>query len=358
MNSQSEPLPTLVTLLTRHRDEIAVSWAEAVRQLPGSRYREQEPGELKSSAARGLDALIQWLDDGSTAAIDTYLDDISLLRVRLGFDIGEVIEGLLLVRETALPFVWQTFPVGSPQACEAVARLDEGYRLILSRFGRLYADMVHKNLYEQQQRTALMEERQRLARELHDSVTQSMYTVTLYAQAAADLIAAGQAGEAAETLHELRETAQEALREMRLLIFELRPPALEKEGLAAALQARLDAVEARAGLQTELSVEGLQRLPLPLEETLYRVAQEAINNVLKHAHARRVQVHLEFGLENVCMQVSDDGAGFEPASSDQTRGLGLRGMAERLQPFGGALEIKSAPGGGTTVAVEIPIHSS
>ena len=96
-----------------------------------------------------------------------------------------------------------------------------------------------------------------------------------------------------KNLQELRKTALDALKEMRLLIFELRPPLLEKEGLAAALQARLDAVEGRAGLKTELQVEISERLPGNIEEGFYRIAQEALNNVLKHAHARRVLIELE-----------------------------------------------------------------
>ncbi len=296
-----------------------------------------------------LDALITAQRTGSDAATEAYLAQVSLLRAQLGFDIGEVIEGLLLLRETALPFIWQAFPAGSPEVRQTIALLDAGLRRMLGRFGHLYAETVQARLYEQQQ----MEERQRLARDLHDSVTQSLYSVTLYAQAVADLLAAGQAGEARKTVRELQDTAQEALREMRLLIFELRPPALEKEGLLAALQARLEAVEARAGLKTELYFEEQQRLPLALEEALYRIAQEAINNVLKHARARCVTVHLQFGPKTVCLQVSDDGVGFDPASAHNKGGLGLRGMKERVEHIGGRLSISSSPGQGTQVTVEI-----
>ena len=134
-------------------------------------------------------------------------------------------------------------------------------------------------LYEQAQQLAVVEERNRLARELHDSVTQALYGVTLYAEAAARLLSLGEMGMAADHLRELRDTAQEALREMRLLIFELRPPLLQEEGLVAALQARLEAVEERAGLETEFKVEGEGRLPLEIEEELYRIAQEALREM-------------------------------------------------------------------------------
>jgi signal transduction histidine kinase len=206
-------------------------------------------------------------------------------------------------------------------------------------------------LYDQVQQTALLEERSRLARELHDSVTQSLYSVTLYAEAAARLFSAGDTQTAAENLRELRDTAKEALREMRLLIYELRPPALETGGLAGALQARLDAVEARAGLQTELEVEGTDRLSSTVQEELYHIAREALNNLLKHARAHSVCVHLSFQKTQTWLEICDDGVGFNPDEIQASGGLGIFGMKERAQRIGAHLEIQSAPAKGTTVRV-------
>ena len=170
----------------------------------------------------------------------------------------------------------------------------------------------HARLQQQAEQLAVLEERQRLARELHDSVTQSLYSVTLYANAAALALAAGKEDVTAGYLQELQETAQEGMRDMRLLIFQLHPPVLETEGLVAALQARLAAVEGRAGLQTEFRVEGERRLPIAIERELYWIAQEALNNVRKHAAARHVTVHLHFTAATVCLEVVDDGVGFDP----------------------------------------------
>ena len=212
-------------------------------------------------------------------------------------------------------------------------------------------------LYEQAQQLAVVEERQRLARELHDSVTQTLYSVTLYAQAADMAVSAGKQDEAVENLGELRNMAREAMTEMRLLIFELHPPRLEEEGLAAALQGRLASVETRTGLHTELHVEGERRLLLSFEEELYWITQEALNNVVKHAQAKEVTVRLQFDDESVCLEVQDDGTGFEPAKAQQSGGMGLRGMGERSQRMNGNLEIESAPGHGTILKVrtEIPL---
>jgi signal transduction histidine kinase len=209
-------------------------------------------------------------------------------------------------------------------------------------------------LYEQAEQSAAIAERNRLAHELHDSVTQSLYSVTLYAEAAARLLTAGKQSEAADHLRELRDTAQEALREMRLLIFELHPPVLEKSGLAGALQARLDAVEGRGGMQTELQIEGVEHLSPPVRAELYHVALEALNNALKHARARHVRVHVRFLDTATCLEVGDDGVGFEPSAAQGGGGLGLDGMKERAQRIGGKLQVESAPGQGTRVRIEAP----
>jgi signal transduction histidine kinase len=226
------------------------------------------------------------------------------------------------------------------------------------RVASLFADqaaicMEHARLVEQAERGAVVEERQRLARELHDSVTQSLYSVSLYADATALALAAGKKEVAANNLRELRDTARQAMRDMRLLIFELHPPVLELEGLAAALQARLAAVETRAGLETDLQVDGEKRLPLATERELYGIAQEALNNVIKHSHARAVTVQLRYSGAGACLEVRDDGLGFDAISARAGGGMGLRGIEERAARIGGRLELDSEPGRGTRVRVTI-----
>ncbi|HEX2986690.1 MAG TPA: histidine kinase, partial [Chloroflexota bacterium] len=310
--------------------------------------------ELRGSIPRSLDAIIEALSTRSFEAVDRYLADISQLRWQLGFDIGEVIEGLLLLREAVLPHLRTGLHPGSDEAYQTVAAFDECLRYTLGRFGHLYAQAIRKHLEEQQRHTAIMEERQRLARALHDSVTQSLYSMTLYTEAAASMLAAGNHGKVAEHLQTLQETAQDTLSEMRLLIFELHPPILEKEGLVAALQARLDGVEARGGVQTGLLVEGTGVLSITLEEELYRIAQEALNNVLNHARARRVTVRLRLSEEETLLEITDDGIGFDQATVQDRRGFGLSSMDERVRMLGGALQIESRLGEGTRVTARIP----
>ncbi|MGD8243956.1 MAG: GAF domain-containing protein [Anaerolineae bacterium] len=232
---------------------------------------------------------------------------------------------------------------------------DESDLVVLQSLANQAAIAIENaRLYEQAQRLAVVEERQRLARELHDSVTQALYGTTLYAEAATRQLATGEVELAGDHLRELRDTAQEALREMRLLIFELRPSILDSEGLVNALRARLEAVEERAGLEVELRLEGEIAFPTAFEEGLYRIAQEALNNTLKHAFARRVSVSLEQDERVLILEIADDGVGFDPSTAVEGGGLGLDGMIERAVQMGAELVLDSKPGAGTRVRVEIP----
>ena len=223
--------------------------------------------------------------------------------------------------------------------------------LVLRRQVRLVAEL--RLLRGRAEQAAVLEERQRLSRELHDSVTQALYGISLYAEAAGRALTDGDTQPVAANLQEIRDTTQEALGEMRLLLFELRPPLLQEHGLAAALGARLRAVEVRAGLVTELECEGDERLSADNEQELYRLAQEALNNVLKHAHAARVSVRLSVANSHASMDIADDGVGFDPALQDG-HGFGLTGMRERAERLGGTLRIESSPGAGTRLQVEVP----
>jgi PAS domain S-box-containing protein len=210
----------------------------------------------------------------------------------------------------------------------------------------------------QVQQSATVEERARLARDLHDSVTQSLYSVTLLAEASSRLLTAGDQETASSHLRELRDTAQESLREMRMLIYELRPIHLEKSGLAEALRMRLEAVEARSGIKTVLDVEGQEQLSFDVKQELYQIAQESLNNVLKHANASSVRMRLRFSSSETLVEIADDGIGYSVDEVINGGGLGLSGMKERARKIGGKLEIDSAPGQGTTVRITITVKTA
>jgi len=214
----------------------------------------------------------------------------------------------------------------------------------------------HARLYQQAERLAVMEERQRLARDLHDSVTQSLYSLTLFAETGLRAAVAGDLEHVEAYFGRLAETAQDALKEMRLLVYELRPPALEREGLVGAIQRRLDAVERRAGVRARVLADATIELPRAVEEGLYRIAQEALNNALKHAEATTVTVRIGILDGRVELEVSDDGVGFDCDAIANGGGMGLVSMRERAEELGSALQIASAPGRGTTVSVSVEAY--
>jgi signal transduction histidine kinase len=206
-------------------------------------------------------------------------------------------------------------------------------------------------LREQAGEAAALDERNRLARELHDSVTQSLYSVTLYAEAAARQMEAGNDPAVIDHLRDLRDTSRDALREMRLLIYELRPPEIERTGLAAALRARLQAVETRGGVRAELIQDGDENIPAAVQQELYHIAREALNNSLKHSLANHLTVRLFYRPDETALEVEDDGAGFDSEAGMEAGGMGLRTMRERAQRLGAELELRTALGQGTLVRV-------
>ena len=210
-------------------------------------------------------------------------------------------------------------------------------------------------LHEQAKHVAVLEERQRLARDLHDSVTQSLYGLNLYAEAAAGHLALGQLDQVRQHLNDIQNTAQESLTEIRLLIYELRPPILEQEGLVAALQNRLYSVESRAELKSNLKSNLEERLPLAIEEGLYRIAQEALNNTLKHANAKKIGISILQDKGTITMEISDDGKGFDPVTACQDGCLGILSMQERASVQDWNFNVDSSPGMGTRIRVKVKL---
>jgi signal transduction histidine kinase len=211
-------------------------------------------------------------------------------------------------------------------------------------------------LRAQAERLAVAEERNRLARALHDSVTQSLYSVTLFAEAGRNLAQAEAHKRASRYFDDVLQTSQQALKEMRLLVHNLRPSALEQEGLIRALQHRLNAVEGRAGIHHQLIVADDLRLPADTEEALYHISQEALNNAIKHAFASEVTVQISQADDGwVELQICDNGQGFEPEAAVTSGGLGLTSIHERVALLGGTVIFQSAPEQGTRIVVQLPV---
>jgi PAS domain S-box-containing protein len=201
--------------------------------------------------------------------------------------------------------------------------------------------------------TIALSERRSLMRDLHDSVSQRLYGLVAITEAAQAALEAGEKVDPPELLARIGEHARQAVREMRLFLYQIRPIDVEKEGIIAVLHHRLAAVEGRANLKARLLADEDIPLSKDKEVALYFISQEALNNIMKHAYAKSVLVTLKRGKQNVILEVRDDGKGFDPRKAD-TNGMGLRNMKERTAQIGGKLKVTSKPGHGTRIVITVP----
>ncbi|MDN5765932.1 MAG: histidine kinase [Humibacillus sp.] len=233
---------------------------------------------------------------------------------------------------------------------------DRGYLVALA--DQAAVAVRNSTLFRAAERNAALEERHRLSRELHDSVSQALFSMTLHARTAQrHLKSEGLPDDhpVAIEVEQLHGLTQAALAEMRALVFELRPGALEAEGLAAALTKQAAAITAREGLLIDVHAPD-SRLGLDpaVEEHLYRIALEALHNIVKHAGATPVHVDLEYTDARLVLRVRDDGAGFNP-TLDRPGHLGLTTMRERADAIGATFDLTSAPGRGCEITVAVPL---
>ncbi|MEA2268939.1 MAG: hypothetical protein QOC64_1549 [Solirubrobacteraceae bacterium] len=213
--------------------------------------------------------------------------------------------------------------------------------------------IVNARLYERSRELSVVEERTRVARELHDSVTQNLFGVVLAAEAAATLLERD-APAARAQIERVQDLARAGMEELRSLIFELRPAALADEGLAATLRKHVGVLRHVHQHDIALKVGGTPRLGGTTDGEVFRIAQEALHNALRHAHAEHIRIGLDARDGGLVLTVDDDGIGFDPASAAlRSRRLGLTSMEERARAMGGSLTIASEPGSGTRVRLEL-----
>ena len=213
----------------------------------------------------------------------------------------------------------------------------------------------HARLYEGSRELSVLDERNRLARDLHDAITQSLFSLRLTIETAASMLA-GDPSRAGDELERARALVEALFVELRSLIFELRPPALDADGLVGTVRKHLEVVGRANDLAVEVTVTDDRRLPDAAERELFRIVQEAVNNVVRHAQACSLTIALDLGPTSAKIAIHDDGIGFVPdARPVRSRRLGLTSMKERAQRLGGKLAIESSPGQGTTVRVEAPV---
>jgi signal transduction histidine kinase len=332
-------------------DEITARVMTALNANAGFIHLREEAGSrLYLAVQRGLsvpsaieDILAQTLTQGETVFIADVSGDGHLQLTGVPPEAVRLVMAPLLVGDQALGVFSLMCWGGALFNVEEIALLTS----IAEQVGVIVANARLR------QQTALLEERQRIARDLHDSVTQSLYGLVTLTEAGQldlqthDLAAIGQ------TFDRLGETARQTLKELRLFIYQLNPPVLEEEGLIGALHLRLATVEGRSDVQVRLLADETIRLPLPIETELYHIANEALNNILKHARAHSITVYLSREDGHIVLDVIDDGCGFDVAAARANGGLGLKNQLERVRRFGGVLKITSLPGQGTRVRASV-----
>ncbi|MEV5008622.1 GAF domain-containing sensor histidine kinase [Streptomyces sp. NPDC055692] len=214
--------------------------------------------------------------------------------------------------------------------------------------------LTNARLYERSRELTIAEERSRLAHELHDAVSQKLFSLRLTAQAATALVDRDPARAKGE-LQQVAVLAAEAVDELRAAVVELRPAALDEDGLVATLRTQIQVLDRAHSARVTFTTRGIRALPAAQEEAMLRVAQEALHNALRHARADHVDVTLDRRGGGAVLRITDDGTGFDPNAVRRAgRHLGLVSMRDRASVAGGRLTVESEPGKGTAIEMEVP----
>jgi signal transduction histidine kinase/outer membrane protein assembly factor BamB len=285
-----------------------------------------------------------------------------LLRIKASNQDGIWNETGISVRVTVVPPIWQTVwfriaIVGCLLALAVTAywvriKTIQAYNRELERQVRDRTKEIER-LFEKTKELAVVEERNRLARELHDSAKQKAFAALAQLGTANGLLKKNPKA-AMKPLIEAENLVYEVIEELTFLIQEMYPLALKEKGLAATLREYVFEWEGRTDIQAEVRIDDEQNLSLEFEQAIFRVVQEALSNVSRHSHAKHVEVVLSYGKDNLDLVIADNGCGFDPEA--KPTGVGLRSIRERIESLGGVVGIESLPECGTRLTVNLPIN--
>ncbi|MCX5259888.1 GAF domain-containing sensor histidine kinase [Streptomyces canus] len=243
-------------------------------------------------------------------------------------------------------------PCPKPEGSCGFTEEDEELLGILAQHAAIA--LTNARLYERSRELTIAEERSRLAHELHDAVSQKLFSLRLTAQAAAALVDRDPT-RAKDEMQQVATLAAEATDELRAAVVELRPAALDEDGLTATLRTHVQVLDRAHTARVTFAARSFRALPAAQEEAMLRVAQEALHNALRHSGAAHVDVTVDRRDGGAVLRVTDDGRGFDPQSIRRAgRHLGLVSMRDRTSGVGGTLTVESAPGKGTTIEMEVP----
>jgi len=340
----------------------------ALNDLAGSLTRSLNPDEIIGDALNALRAIVPASDArgylvragrlcqvGSAAMASAPLADAAGRSVREAVLVDRVVDR---ERVIAVPLTGGDAPLGALVVRTRRRRpLEQSVRLFRAIGDQVGLALRTAELSAESQKTAVLSERARLAREIHDTLAQQLTAVVLQLEAAEGLVTRD-AGRARFALDTAREMARSALQEARRSVWDLRPTPLTATGLMAALAAEVDQWHERSGIPATFGADGIRR-PLSLtpaaEVALLRILQEALTNVGRHSGAARVAVRVERVGDDVRLTIEDDGAGFASGEGAREGSFGLLGMAERARLAGGTLTVASVPGTGTVLTVQLPL---
>ncbi|MFD9027744.1 GAF domain-containing sensor histidine kinase [Streptomyces parvulus] len=265
---------------------------------------------------------------------------------------GDEIIGALFLANKLCPDAEEDAPTPKRKDTCGFTQDDEELLGILAQHAAIA--LTNARLYERSRELTIAEERSRLAHELHDAVSQKLFSLRLTAQAARALVDRDPARAKGE-LQQVAALAAEAADELRAAVVELRPAALEEDGLVATLRTQIQVLDRAHAARVTFTGHGVKALPAAQEEAMLRVAQEALHNALRHSGAAHVDVTLHRSGTGAVLRVTDNGDGFEPRTVRRAgRHLGLVSMRDRANGTGGRLTVQSAPGKGTTIEMEVP----
>jgi PAS domain S-box-containing protein len=331
------------------------------------RVSEQRYRQLFSRMTPGF-ALHEIITDDDGIAIDyRFLEANSAFERMTGLHVDEILGRTVLEVLPGLEHSW--IERYGPVALDGRAIEFEDFSALLGRhysivayspepgrFATIFTDITERKstedaLRESERAAAAQEERSRLARDLHDSVTQALFAVSLRAESLTQADALDSSPAIADAVQEVSQLSRSALAQMRTMLFELRGDPLDHVPIRQLLRNTVEATESRVDTAMKLTIDGDAQLPTGLYMAVYRITQEALNNVARHAKARHAWVDLKSSPSRVRLSVSDDGRGFDPGSVGPAH-LGLRSMRERAAETGARLLIDSSPGKGTRVVLE------
>jgi nitrate/nitrite-specific signal transduction histidine kinase len=321
-----------------------LTWDEAHQRLvlgAARGFSSEVLDEFDFAPGEGL--IGQVVITGKTAIVEDTLEDGRVLRWVVEH------EGVRSLMHVPIRIGEQIFGVFNVNYLQPRAFGKDEQRLFLALTQRAALAIENAQLYGQAQNAATVEERQRLARELHDAVTQTLFSASLIAEVL-PVLWERKPEEGRKRLEELRQLTRGALAEMRSLLLELRPKALMEAEIRELFRHLVDAFTGRARIPAKFTLDGDCNLDPEAKVAFYRIAQEALNNVAKHAHAEQAAIYLQCNPEFVAMEIWDSGRGFD-LSNIPSDHLGLGIMQERAAKIGAELQIKSSIGGGTTVSV-------